>query len=154
MKPTVIVDTNVLVGGFLTLAPDSPLKAILDRMLSSAMPFLLSPRLLEEYRTVLLRPKIASRHRLTEAEVDAVLETIVANAIWRDPNHAMPVAPDPGDNHLWSLISLAPRSILITGDQLLLQNPPSQASVLSPRSYLELIVKMEVTIQHSQFTAC
>lgn len=144
MKLTVIVDTNVLVGGFLTSVPDSPLKAVLDRMLSADMPFLLSPRLLEEYRTVLLRPRIASRHGLTEAEVDAVLETIAANAVWRDSNLDMPDAPDPGDNHLWELMALAPGAILITGDQLLLRNPPGQASVLSPRSFLELIAKMEV----------
>jgi hypothetical protein len=92
--------------------------------------------LLREYREGLLRPAIASRHRLTPVEVDAVLTELVANARWREPA-SEPGAPDPGDNHLWAL--LAQRDVmLVTGDRLLLEPPPAPASVLSARSFLEL----------------
>ena len=62
---------------------------------------------------------------------------LVGDLLSREPDEPAP-APDPGDDHLWRLLSTVPGSILITGDQLLLQNPPGNASVLSPRSYFEL----------------
>jgi len=133
----VVVDTNVLVSGLLSREPDSPLSAVLDGMLSGSLLFLLSPQLLAEYRAVLLRPRVQKSHGLSAREVDAILTEIAANGIWREPDEPAP-APDPGDDHLWRLLSAVPGSILITGDRLLLQNPPQNASVLSPRSYLEL----------------
>jgi len=133
----VVVDTNVLVSGLLSREPDSPLSAVLDGMINGSLPFLLSPQLLAEYRTVLLRPRVQHYHGLSLREVDAILTEIAANGIWREPIESAP-APDPGDDHLWQFLSAASGSILVTGDQLLLQNPPGSASVLSPRSYLEL----------------
>jgi predicted nucleic acid-binding protein len=84
-----------------------------------------------------LRPRVQHCHGLSIREVDAILTEIAANGIWREPIESEP-AHDPGDDHLWRLLSAVPGSILVTGDRLLLQNPPEGASVLSPRSYLEL----------------
>ncbi len=137
MSTPVIVDTNIVVSGLLSTEQDSPLTTIVDEMLGGTIPFLLSPQLLAEYRAVLLRPKIARRHQLTEKEIDAILIELTANAIWREPI-ASCSAPDPGDDHLWALMSSAPGSILITGDQMLQQNPPPFASILSPSSYFAL----------------
>lgn len=137
MSPLALVDTNVLVGAFLSRESGSPLSAILDGMLSGSIPFILSTQLLAEYRDVLLRPRVYSHHGLTAKEVDTVLTEIAANGIWREPVETAS-APDPGDDHLWKLLAAVPGSIPVTGDRLLLQNPPENASVLSPRSYLEL----------------
>ncbi|MCK9274581.1 MAG: PIN domain-containing protein [Syntrophales bacterium] len=137
MNQPAIIDSNVLVSGILSKEKDSPLSAIVDKMLSGELPFLLSPQLLSEYRNVPLRPKIVQLHGLTEEEIDKMLEEIALDAIWREPQAAA-AAPDPGDDHLWALMSAVPGSILVTGDQLLLKNPPPGASVLSPRSYMEL----------------
>ena len=134
--PIAVVDTNVVVAGLLTRDLASPVARVLDGMLTGRFSYLLSPALLREYRQVLLRPAIASRHRLTAVEVDAVLTELVANARWREPASELQ-APDPGDNHLWAL--LAERGVvLVTGDRLLLESPPAPASVLSARSFLEL----------------
>ena len=134
--PVAVVDTNVVVAGLLTRDLASPVARVLDGMLTGRFAYLLSPALLREYRQVLLRPAIASRHRLTPTEVDAVLTELVANARWREPA-SEPRAPDPGDDHLWAL--LAERGVvLVTGDRLLLESPPAPASVLSARSFLEL----------------
>lgn len=137
MSQPVVVDTNVLVSGLLSREPDSPLAAILDGMINGSFTFLLSPLLLAEYRAVLLRPRVQHYHGLSVREVDAILTEIAANGIWREPVQAAP-APDSGDDHLWRLLSAVPGSILVTGDRLLLRNPPEHASVLSPRSCLEL----------------
>ena len=53
-----IVDTSVLVAGLLTRDPTRPTAWFVDAMLKGRLMYLLSPALLEEYRRVLLRPKI------------------------------------------------------------------------------------------------
>jgi len=137
MTPQVfIVETNVLVAGLITKEVHSPVARIIDDMLSGAIVYLLSPSLLDEYRAVLLRPKLTKLHGLTEKEIDVILTELVANAIWREPERTGN-APDPGDTHLWALLESHSGSILITGDRLLIDYPPERASVVSPRTYVE-----------------
>jgi len=140
MRLRAVVDTNVLVGGLLTADPASPLVAVVDGMLSGRFLFLLSPALVNEYRAVLHRPKLRPLHGLSEDDIEAVLVELAANGLWRDPERrsADAGAPDPGDDHLWDLLRTPERPVLVTGDQLLLENPPSFASVLSPRSFVEM----------------
>ena len=133
--PVFVVDTNVVVAGLITGANHSPVTSILDAMLSGALVFLLSPALLDEYRSVLSRPKLVKLHGLTEAQNDQLLIELTANAIWREPKPGSP-APDRGDDHLWALLNAYSGSILITGDRLLLENPPKRSSVISPSTWL------------------
>lgn len=133
-----VVDTNILVAGLISGRPDSPTTQIVDAMLDGRLIFLLSPELLQEYRLVLLRPKLLGLHGLNEEQIDHLLTEITANAIWREtPVAATEQAPDPGDEHLWKLLATEPAAALITGDRLLLEQPPSHSSVLSPASYIE-----------------
>jgi predicted nucleic acid-binding protein len=102
MSPRVFdVDTNVVVAGLITGSSDRPASVALDAMLSGALIYLMSPALLDDYRSVLSRPKIADLHGLTETEVDQVLVELTANAVWREPTAIHP-APDRGDDHLWA----------------------------------------------------
>ena len=136
MSPTVfVVDTNVVVAGLITGSSQSPVVSVLNGMLSGSMVFLLSPALLDEYRSVLSRPKLVKLHGLTETQLDQLLVELTANAIWREPKRGSP-APDRGDDHLWALLSAYSGSILVTGDRLLLENPPKQSSVISPTTWL------------------
>lgn len=132
-----IIDTNVVVSGLIGSNRNSPPAIILDSMLSGSLFYLLSPDLLQEYRTVLLRPKLVKLHSLTENEIDQLLSEITANAIWREPVKIYR-APDIGDNHLWDLLQHSNDSILVTGDQLLIDKPPTDKSVISPASYQEV----------------
>lgn len=131
-----LVDTNVVVSGVLAAAADSPTARILEAMAAGTLHFILSNDLLAEYRAVLLRPAIVARHNLTVAEVDAVLEDIVANAGWREPAAAGP-PPAPcrplvaGDEHVLALLDAEPEAILVTGDRLL-----REAAVVVQRSAL------------------
>jgi putative PIN family toxin of toxin-antitoxin system len=127
-----IIDTNVLVAGILTNNSDSPTARIVDAMLDGRVLHLLSPALLQEYRDVLLRPKLRKLHGLSQDEVDQILSEITANAVWREPAESQD-APDPGDDHLWSLLQTTD-AILVTGDQLLLDNPPHTASIILPKT--------------------
>ena len=130
-----IVDTNVFVAGLLSQEKSSPTVRILDGMLLGVFAYLLSPALLSEYRSGCMRPKISALHGLSEEEIDVVLTDITANAPWRDPANQS-IAPDPGDNHLWNLLEAEGAAILITGDKLLLDNPPSDRQVLSPQEFV------------------
>ena len=134
--PVFVIDTNVVVAGLLTSSTHSPVASILDAMLSGTLIFLLSPALLTEFRSVLVRPRLIKLHDLTEAEIDRLLIELTANAIWCEPKPSSP-APDRTDDHLWALPHAYPGSILITGDQLLLEHPPQQSAVISPRAWLD-----------------
>ena len=136
--PIVVIDTNVLVSGLLTGDPQAVTARVLDAMLSGEIRFVLSPALLQEYRDVLLRPRISARHGLTEGEVDTLLTRLCENTTWREPQ-PNGSAPDPGDDHLWALLAAVAGATLVTGDELLLEQPPEHSSVLSPRSFLELL---------------
>lgn len=127
-----IIDTNVLVAGLITSQPLSPTVQVLDAMLDGRLLYLLSPALLREYRQVLLRPKLARLHGLSENEVDRLLTEIAANALWREPaTVSQESAPDPGDDHLWVLLACEPGAMLVTGDGLLLDNPRAGSAVIT-----------------------
>jgi putative PIN family toxin of toxin-antitoxin system len=140
--PVFVVDTNVVVAGLITSSSDSPVGSVLDAMLAGMLVFLLSPALLDEYRSVLLRPELSRLHGLTEAQIDRLLVELTASAIWREPKPSSP-APDRGDDHLWALLSAYSGSILLTGDRLLLDNPPKQSSVISASTWLNRFASNE-----------
>ena len=137
-----IVDTNIIVAGLISTGSHSPPGRILDAMLDGNLIYLMSPELLYEYAAVLQRPRVSRQHGLTSSEIDIILAELVANAIWREPVITS-VAPDPGDNHLWALLLLEPGSQLVTGDQLLLECPPDEASVISARNFVDLFLAPE-----------
>lgn len=136
-----VVDTNVVVSGLLTSGIDTPTSQILDSMLSGSLRFALSIELLAEYRSVLLRKKIRSRHGLDEAQIDTILTAIAENAIICEPANPPSYPPDHGDLHLWALLVARPGAILVTGDQALVDNPPDWASVVTPRTFLSKIIR-------------
>lgn len=127
-----IIDTNVLVAGMLSNNIDSPTARIIDAMLDGRIMHLLSPALLQEYRDVLLRPKLSKLHGLSTDEVDQILSEITANAVWGEAVEYYG-APDPGDDHLWSLLQ-STDAVLVTGDQLFLDNAPRAASTILPKT--------------------
>ena len=142
MPPVFIVDTNVLIAGLISAQQGSPTVKIVDAMLGGRIIYLLSPELLREYRTVLLRPKLLRLHRLNEQQIDCLMTEITANAIWHEiPAVSAEEVPDPGDRHLWDLLATEPTAILVTGDHLLFENPPQQSSVISPASCVELVLR-------------
>jgi putative PIN family toxin of toxin-antitoxin system len=135
--PLAVIDTNVVVSGVLTLRSESPTALILDAMLQARFRFLLSPAILEEYRSVLLRPKIRARHRLTEKEIDLILTEIAVNAAFREPVSG---PNSHGDDHLRLLLEVEPDSVLVTGDRPLFSDSRTRSRVLAPREFVALFV--------------
>jgi putative PIN family toxin of toxin-antitoxin system len=131
-----VVDTNVLVTALLTSDHDSPTAKVLDAMLDGRIPFLLSTALLTEYRQVLLRDKIRSHHGLDADEIDRILIELTANAIVREAAPTSHQAPEPGDQHLWDLLSSELGTVLVTGDHRLLHNTPPAFTTESPAQFV------------------
>jgi len=138
LPPVCIVDTNIVVSGLIGADRNSPPARILKAMLDGTLLYLMSGDLLDEYSSVLRRPALVRLHRCTDDEIDRVLACLVANAIWREPAVDGDV-PDSGDDHLWALLATFPQAVLVTGDSLLLDNPPSNAAVISARGLLNMI---------------
>lgn len=133
MKPApLVVDTNVVVAGVLTSDRQAPTARILDALLAGRLPFLLSETLLAEYRAVLLRPKIRARHGLSAREVDVILLRLVENALLREPEPAGAVA---GDEHLFALLALDRRALLVSGDAAALRRAADRGR--APRALAE-----------------
>lgn len=132
MTLVALVDTNVVVSGLLATGGDAPTARIVDAMVAGTLHVVLSDDLLAEYRAVLLRPALTARHGLSEAEVDAVLEDIVANAGWRDPQPAEHSSRVPGDDHVLALLEAEPGTVLVTGDRRLREAVAAERAVLSP----------------------
>lgn len=135
-RPTVIVDTNVVVAGLLTAYHTSPVARILDGMLAAAFSFVLSEALLAEYHAVLVRTRVRKLHGLTVAEVETILTDLAQNAIVLTPVVAAP-APDPGDQLLWDLLAARTDMLLVTGDKLLLQDAGMRGRVISPQAFVD-----------------
>lgn len=131
-----VVDTNVVVSAIITSDAASPAAVILNHMLNAEFNFALSLDLLSEYRRVLLRPRIKRLHGLTEREIDILLEVLATNGVIVDTSGRNEQAPEPGDNHLWRLLAARPGLNLITGDALLIENPPPGRRVLRPREFI------------------
>ena len=131
-----IVDTNVIVSGLIAGDPDTPPARILDAMLDGKLIYLMSGDLLDEYSAVLRRPHLVRLHGRTDEQLDRLLADLVANAMWHEPAVGGE-APDPQDGHLWALLASHPQGLLLTGDRLLIENPPGGASVISPRGFTD-----------------
>ena len=104
-------------------------------MLGAAFPFAVSEALLAEYRAVLIRPVLRKVHRLTVAEVDAILTDLVQHAIVPVPVAATPV-PDPGDQLLWNLLAVRADLVLVTGDKQLLRDAKMPGRAISPSAFM------------------
>ncbi len=110
-------------------------------MLAARFAFLLSLELLAEYRAVLLRGAIQSRHGLSEPEVDVILTEIAANATLRsiEEIEAPSLSTDPGDLHVVRLLATHESSVLVSGDRRLEQSLRGFRPVYKPAGFVELI---------------
>ena len=136
MTTVYIVDTNVVVSGVIANDLDSPPARIVDAMLDGGFLYSLSPELLHEYAGILRRSRIARIHGWTDEQLDRYLTDLVANSVWREPG-ATATAPDSDDNHLWALLAAHRQAGLVTGDRLLVSNPPPHSLVVTPRRFVE-----------------
>ncbi len=132
--PAVIVDTNVLIGQWMTdLVAREPMH-ILDGMRAGVLRFVVCDVLLAEYREVLLRPKLKCRHLQADEAVESFIAEIAGKAT-RIETQPGPRAPDPGDQMLWDLLCARDDLHLITVDKLLLKDRRMRGRVVTPEAF-------------------
>jgi putative PIN family toxin of toxin-antitoxin system len=134
----IIVDTNVIISGLLSQDETSPVARVLNGMLTASFAFVLSERLLAEYRSVLPRPRLAAAHGLTLHQIDALLDKLLRQCVELNPAASSgPVAPDREDQMLWDLLGARADLRLVTGDRRLLEDFAMRGRVISPRELVD-----------------
>lgn len=108
---------------------------------AGAFQLLITDAILDEYATVLARPRFAAKYGLTPAMVAAVLRRLRAEGVPVIPAERIPVTVrDPKDVHLLAAAVGGHADYLITGDEdlLVLDGAPTllPLQILTVRTYL------------------
>ena len=128
----IVLDTNVLVSGF--LSPDGPPGAILRSILAGSISLCFDERILTEYREVLTRGRFA----LASERVDAVLEFIEANGESVLAETLGVELPDSTDTMFVEVASAAGADCVVTGNRKHFPNERLEGlRVLLPREFVE-----------------
>lgn len=134
----IVLDTNVLVSGLLN--PFGPPGRVLDQVLSNTVRVAFDDRVLDEYSSVLARPKFG----FSPADIQALIDHLRLNGqqVLAAPISALNL-PDASDLPFAEVAISAPADALVTGnlghfDPLEAQGVP----VLSPSEFLESLGRM------------
>lgn len=114
-----VVDTPVVVAGFLSGDPNAPVARVFDAMLGGRFVVLLSPRLLAEYREVLMRRRVRRAHGLSADQIDGLLADVAQLARLVDPPAVSSPLIDERDAHLYHLLLTHRDAVLVTADERL-----------------------------------
>jgi putative PIN family toxin of toxin-antitoxin system len=129
----IVLDTNVLVSGF--LSPDGPPGAILRSILAGSITLCFDERILTEYRDVLTRGRFA----FSSKRVDAVLEFIEANgeSVLAETLGVVEL-PDATDAMFVEVASAAGADCVVTGNRKHFPDERLEGlRVLLPRAFVE-----------------
>jgi putative PIN family toxin of toxin-antitoxin system len=134
-----VLDANVLVSGIVT---EGVPRSILRAWRSGRFHLVASRATLDEISRVLRYPKIARRHRWSETEIQAFIESLEALAILTPGQLRLDVvAADPSDNRYLESAIEGEADCLVTGDRHLLELAVYQeVEILPPREFVELLV--------------
>lgn len=138
----VILDTNVLVSAFLSLA--GPPARILQQWEQGAFDFIVSEALLAEYRRVLAYQHVASHHGLTPHEIDEAVEAIRDFALVVEPQEMLTViTADLADNRVLECAIAGDADYIVSGDtrHLLPLQEYRGIIILSPTAFLAVLAE-------------
>ena len=133
MKYYAVIDTNVIVSAMIKSGsvPGSILKYALRGLLVPV----LNEEIVEEYRTVLMRPKF----HLTKEIVNSILSRLEETGIYVDAESLEIELPDPKDLVFYEVAMKGRKSqetYLVTGN---LKHFPKEHYIVSPREMLDII---------------
>ncbi len=133
-----VLDANVFVSGIVT---EGIPRNILRAWRAGHFHLVESPATLNEIGRVLRYPKIARRHRWSETEIDAFMESLQALAILTPGRlHLNEVAADPSDDRYLECAIEGEADYLVTGDRHLLGiGVYREVEIVTPREFLELL---------------
>ncbi|MEX1164538.1 MAG: putative toxin-antitoxin system toxin component, PIN family [Nitriliruptor sp.] len=132
----VVLDPGVLLSGFISSGGITA--SLLDAVLERRVVAIVSPRLVRELHTVLLRDKF--RRYASPEEVDAFVVRLLASSdVVDDPQQVPAISRDPDDDYIIAL-ARAEQDVVVSGDDDLLTLELSDVEVLTPRVFLETLV--------------
>ncbi len=134
VKYYAVIDTNVLVSA--AIKWESVPGSIINLAYNDVIVPLVNPEILNEYRTVLMRPKF----HLTETIVDDILDEMTAHAVRIDEEHLEIDLPDPKDRVFYEVTLEARKNesaYLVTGN---IKHFPTKPFVVTPRQMLNIIL--------------
>jgi len=128
-----VLDTNVLISGL--LSEDSPPPSLVDAWLDRRYVLVTCLYQVEEISHVLAYPRIASRLRLSDAEVDLILAALLSQAEVVGGDLRLPgVSRDPKDDPLVACAMEGAADYLVSGDADLLDlGKHENTRMVSPR---------------------
>lgn len=134
MKYFSVIDTNVLVSAL--LHRNSPPGQVVTEALAGCITPLLSQEILDEYRSVLHRPKFC----FPADAVNIFIEGIIQRGIFVDPIPSDEIFSDPNDLIFYNVFLTFQKediiTYLITGN---LKHFPKTSFIISPRTMIDII---------------
>jgi uncharacterized protein len=133
-----VLDANVLVSGIVT---EGIPRSILRAWRGGRFHLVASQATLDEIGRVLRCPKIARRHRWSETEIHAFMESLEALALLTPGKLRLNVvAADLSDNRYLECAIEGEADCLVTGDRHLLELALyREVEILTPREFVELL---------------
>lgn len=143
MPVRAVLDTNVLVSGL--VAEGGAPRRVVDAWLEGRFTLVISPYLLEELLHVLTYPRIASRIRLGEEDLEVLLEALVSQAEVTEGALSLPgVTRDPKDDPVVACAREGEADYIVSGDQdLLVLGEYEGIRVVSPHEFTEALAAEE-----------
>ncbi len=134
MRYYAVIDTNVLVSAMLKW--DSVPGSVLELTYGGSIIPLLNAHIVEEYRTVLARPKF----HLTQEIIDGAVGEIERLGLYVDADNLDVELPDPKDRVFYEVVMEERKSedaYLVTGN---IRHFPEKPFVVTPRQMLDIIL--------------
>ena len=134
MKYYAVIDTNVLASA--ALKWKSVPGSIINLAFNDVIIPLVNKEILDEYRSVLLRPKF----HLTEEIVHDIIDELISHALDISEEHLDIDLPDPKDRVFYEVTMQARKdddAYLVTGN---IKHFPTKPFIVTPRQMLEIIL--------------
>jgi putative PIN family toxin of toxin-antitoxin system len=127
-----IIDTNVIIAALLSRHQDSATVQIIDHLYDRTIIPVYNDEIIEEYATVLSRPKF----KFSEETILATLEAIQKGGIHAERISSNEQLPDPKDIVFYEVALSVEDSYLVTGN---IRHFPQKPFVVTPAEMLQII---------------
>ena len=131
-----VIDTNVIISALLSRHPDAATVKILDNLFDRTIIPIYNDEILEEYGSVLRRPKF----NFAEETICATLYAIKKGGIAADRISSNEHLPDPKDIVFYEIALSMDESFLVTGN---IKHFPRKPFIVTPAEMLQIIHDMK-----------
>jgi putative PIN family toxin of toxin-antitoxin system len=128
-----VLDTNIVVSA--ALKPDGLQRTVLLIAITKPARLYVSPLILSEYRTVLVRPKLRIRRGLRLQ----LLQLIENRAHLVSPSQSLQITTDPADNIFLEYADAARADYLITGNQRHFPKFWKKTKIITSREFIDIV---------------